>query len=291
MQFKFPSLSSSRRPPRIPILSYHGLHASGNGYADNDHVALEEDLRLIKKLGFRIAALTDIARYVRGEGASFLDRDKCVGLSFDDGTDRDYLDMDHPVLGRIKSFHTILKDSGAGGERAWPQPTGVSFVIASPEARAVLDRTCIAGRNDWRDSWWSEAAAGGVLAIGNHSWDHTHPTLDVVAQREQRKGTFHGIDNLEDADAQIGRSEEYIKSRTGGRSAALFAYPYGDAPDYLVNDYFPRFPERHRQTAAFTTAGDYAAKGGNPWTIPRFMCGAHWKSMDELARILAGSKH
>jgi hypothetical protein len=58
-----------------------------------------------------------------------------------------------------------------------------------------------------------------------------------------------------------------------------------------VNDYFPRFPDRHHQTAAFTTTGDYAAKGGNPWTIPRFMCGAHWKSPDELAKILAGAKH
>src|SRR3982074_2020719 len=145
MQFKLPFLASSRRAQRIPILSYHGLHASANDYADNDHVALEEDLRLIKKLGFRVAPLANIARFVLGKGASPLDRGNWVGLSFDDGTDRDYLDMDHPVLGHIKSFYTILKDSGTGPHRAWPQPTGVSFVIASPEARAVLDRTCIAG--------------------------------------------------------------------------------------------------------------------------------------------------
>ena len=29
---------------RVPILTYHGLHAPGWDYAENDHVALEQDL-------------------------------------------------------------------------------------------------------------------------------------------------------------------------------------------------------------------------------------------------------
>jgi hypothetical protein len=291
MQFNFPFLVSRRRRRLIPVLSYHGLNAPGTEYSNNDHVALEEDLRLIKRLGFRVAPLTEIARFASGRDATFLTEGNWVGLSFDDGTDRDYLDMDHPHLGRIKSFYTILKDSGRLRQQAWPQPTGVSFVIASPEARAILDRTCIAGQDDWRDDWWPEAARSGVLGIGNHSWDHTHTSLDVIAQRDQRKGTFLGIDNLNDADAQIGRSEEYIRSRTGGLSTGLFAYPYGEAPDYLVDEYFPNFPERHHQVAAFTTAGEYVESGGNRWKIPRFMCGAHWKTPDELEKILMAAKN
>jgi hypothetical protein len=145
-----------------------------------------------------------------------------VGLTFDDGTDFDFIDLAHPHLGLIKSFYTILREAaGPNGDR-WPKPIGVSFVIASPEARKVLDRTCIAGLGQWRDTWWRDAARSGILAIGNHSWDHTHETLETIAQREQRKGTFYGVDNFEDADRQIRRAQEYINERTGRLSTRLF---------------------------------------------------------------------
>ena len=192
----------------IPVLAYHALHAPDKDYASNDHVALEEDLKLIRRLGFRVAPLAEIAELTWNRAPSRLDSGHWVGLSFDDGTDFDYLDIEaHPYLGHLKSFYTILRENGASTGRDWPQPTGTAFVIASPEARAVLDRTCIAGLNQWRDVWWAEAAQTGILEIGNHSWDHTHPTLDSVAQRDQRKGTFMGIDNLADADAQIIRAD------------------------------------------------------------------------------------
>jgi len=283
-------LRRRNRRPVIPVLAYHALHAPGTNYTTNDHVALEEDLRVIRRLGFRVAPLASIARFTWGQSAPDLDDGYWVGLSFDDGTDYDYLDINLPDLGYIKSFYTILKESGNAGGPDWPQPTGVSFVIASPDARRILDRTCIAGRDNWRDTWWAEAARTGILAIGNHSWDHTHPTLEVVAQRNQVKGTFLGIDNLEDADMQISKAEDYIRDRTSGRSAGLFAYPYGEATEYLVREYFPRFKERHRQFAAFTTAGDYVIAGGNGWSIPRFMCGEHWKTPEELEKILLEAK-
>src|SRR5436309_664972 len=173
MQFRnpFPRRRSARKP--VPVLTYHGLHAPGTDYSNNDHVALEEDLKVIRSLGFKVAPLTEIARITWGGAAPSLDAGYWVGLSFDDGTDYDYLDVDHPHLGYIKSFYTILQESGASRARHWPQPTGVSFVIASPEARGVLDRTCIAGQNNWRDTWWAEAARTQILEIGNHSWDHT----------------------------------------------------------------------------------------------------------------------
>lgn len=153
----------------------------------------------------------------------------------------------------------------------------------------MLDRTCIAGLDQWRDTWWKEASESGILEIANHSWDHTHPTLEHVAQRDQQKGTFHGIDNPADADAQIVRANEYIDRVTGGRAVPLFAYPYGDTPDYLLRDYFPNQMARHKMLAAFSTAGDYATPHSGRWNIPRFVCGPHWKRPEDLERILRGA--
>src|SRR5207248_736341 len=146
-----------RRPtsPRIPILAYHALNVADKDYASNDHIALEEDLKLIRRLGFKVARLADIARLTWSRAPSPLDSGSWVGLSFDDGTDHDYFDIvGHEYLGDVKSFFTILKESAATAGPEWPKPTGTSFVIASPEARVVLDRACMAGLGHWRDVWW-----------------------------------------------------------------------------------------------------------------------------------------
>jgi peptidoglycan/xylan/chitin deacetylase (PgdA/CDA1 family) len=150
----------------------------------------------------------------------------------------------------------------------------------------LLDRTCIAGKNNWQDMWWEAASRTGVLAIGNHSWDHVHPGLPTVAQREQRKGSFYGIDTLSDADRQIRDAEHYIRNRLAGRSTGLFAYPYGQAPDYIVHEYLPRFAEELGISAAFTTAGDFATTDNVRWKIPRFVHGDDWKSPNDLVQIL-----
>ena len=282
-----PFLRRRSRHRPIPILAYHALNLTDKDYASNDHVALQKDLELIRRLGFKVARLTDIAKLTWIRAPSPLDLDPCVGLSFDDGTDFDYLDIEaHSYLGHVKSFYTILKESGAGGGHGWPQPKGTAFVIASPEARAVLDKTCISGLNQMRDVWWAEAARSGILEIGNHSWDHAHPSLTTIAQRNQEKGTFKGIDNLVDADAQIVRAGAYIKWLTDGHAAPLFAYPYGEATDYLIHDYFPNNTERHGMLAAFSTSGECVTRNSNRWNIPRFVCGLHWKTPEGLEMIL-----
>ena len=150
----------------------------------------------------------------------------------------------------------------------------------------MLDRTCIAGLNQWRDLWWADAAQTGILDIANHGWDHTHPSLETVAQRDQRKGTFKGIDNLTDANAQIIQADEYIQRHTDSHAARLFAYPYGETTEYLIEEYFPNYMPQHRMLAAFTTGGEYATRASNQWNIPRFMCGLHWKSPEGLEKIL-----
>ena len=235
--------------------------------------------------------MSDAVAYLTGarEGTP-LESGKWVVITFDDAPDWDYFDLVHPDVGSLKSFYRILVESGTHADATWPSPSAVSFAIAGREARIALDRACLAGRGHWRDFWWHEAALSGVLGIANHSWDHTHVELPVIRQREQRKGTFFGIDSREDADAQIAAAQRYIWYRTGGLAMPYFAYPYGEAPEYLTKVYFPEFEDRHGIGAAFGTAGDYATRGVDRWNIPRFVCGKHWRKPEELEKILRGAR-
>lgn len=283
---RYLALKTGRRAAGIPVLTYHAAHAHGYDYASNDHLALEQDLKLIHAMGFRVARLQDIVDFVMGRGKPELHQGRWVALTFDDAPDCEYFDLHHPDFGCLKSFYRILVESASTAVSDWPAPTAVSFAIANNEARVALDRACLAGRGHWRDCWWHEAAETGVLAFANHSWDHAHVAVPVIRQREQRKGTFLGVDNEADADAQIAAAQRYIWLRTAGCSLPYFAYPFGEAPDYLTLEYFPRFADRHRTQAAFGTQGDYATVGADRWHIPRFVCGEHWHSPEELATIL-----
>jgi peptidoglycan/xylan/chitin deacetylase (PgdA/CDA1 family) len=285
------SVFGRRRTPRVPVLTYHSLHTPGTDYHSNDHVALEEDLKVIRLCGFRVVDAGHLADAVIGTRDP--PKGDCVAITFDDGVDFDYRDVERPGRATIKSFARILVESARPVTKsrvAWPVPCATSFVIASPAARAILDHTCIAGFGEWTHSWWREAHEAGVLRIGNHSWDHTHSTLPEVAQRNQMKGTFENIDTWSDADGQIRRAEDYIEEVLGQPSSRLFAVPYGYAVGYLCNEYLPNFRRQHRQIAAFETGGDYVTMESNRWRLPRFTCGEHWKAPEDLGKILKLAK-
>src|SRR5665213_399645 len=275
--------------PRIPILTYHSLNAPGLTYGTNDHIALAEDLKVIRSCGFRVVPVHKIVDAVIG--SALPPAGNCVGITFDDGVDFDYLDVVRPELGLLKSFARVLREPVRCARQwtYWPRPTAVSFVIASPAARRTLDRTCIAGLGEWTDSWWRAAHEGGVLQIANHSWDHTHSSLDTVAQRDQIKGTFMDIDTWGDADRQIRQAEDYIEGTLGRPSARLFAVPYGCSVEYPHREYLPDFVSQHRQRACFETGGEYVTLQSNRWRLPRFTFGEHWKAPEDLVRILAGA--
>jgi hypothetical protein len=103
----------------------------------------------------------------------------CVGLSFDDGSDLDFYDAPHPVWGPQRSMATSLPTSGlATAPARKPSLHATSFVIVSPEARAILDRTCLIGCRWWNDDWWPLAEQERD-SIESHSWDHNHDTIEA----------------------------------------------------------------------------------------------------------------
>jgi peptidoglycan/xylan/chitin deacetylase (PgdA/CDA1 family) len=281
---------------KCAILTYHSHHVVGPAYEVNDHVALAIDLDIICRAGYRVVPLSKIVALIE-EGASQrggwpTTDERLVGITFDDGPCFDVEDFAHPDLGVQRGFLGIMRDflDSPNGDRQ-PDLHATSFVIASPAARKRMESTFDAQYTyllpgSLGDAWWRDASATGLLGIANHSWDHLHPKLDVVAHSRQARGDFTQVDNSLDADAQIERAAEYIHAATGGRSSPYFAYPFGHCNDFLAQDYFPS-RARHAVSAAFTAEPRHLAKGQSVWTIPRYTCGHHWKSPDELFRILS----
>ena len=270
----------------VPILTYHGINIHGNDYSNNDHVALRQDLALIFQMGFRIVSLQTVVDQLLEQATGDQELTRCVAIAFDDGAHFDFYDLDHPTCGRQRSLLNIMRDVGRQYQQAPGALHATSFVIASPEARMQLDKTCLIGSNWWSDAWWFQAQASGQLAIENHSWDHNHETLERVAQRQQHKGNFMAIDCYADADAQIRQASDYINQLVSGHKTSLFAYPYGDVNVYLSEEYLPHYQHQHGIRAAFTTRPEPVTEASERWRLPRFVCGDAWRTGAELKAIL-----
>lgn len=270
----------------IPILTYHALRIESRDYHLNDHIALREDLRLLTALGWRIIPALEVVRLLTEPSAAW--PEKCVAITLDDGTNFDYEDLLHPQFGQQRGMLNILRDFAADFPGAQADLHATSFVIASKAARETMDRCCIVGRGWMSDHWWQPAVASGLMHIANHSWDHCHDSLAQIAQREQRKGTFVGIDNQSDADAQIKAAAAAIAKVAPNPGVELFAYPYGHANPYLLDQYLPQQAESASPfvQAAFSTEPGPVMRTSGRWWIPRYVCGHHWKSPEQLQAIL-----
>ena len=277
------------------VLTYHSHRVQGPGYAQNDHVALQVDLQSIARSGGRIVSLATVVDAIEayqsgsaaGDGGATM-----VALTFDDGPVWDFADFDHPILGKQRGFVNAMRDfllTERG--RAQPQTCATSFVIASPEARRVMESTFDAeytflSPGALTADWWLPAIETGLIGIANHSWDHLHPALASVAHSRQIRGDFTQVTDAADADAQIRAATDYINMRTGGRAAPFFAYPYGHCNDYLATEYLPRDGRAMGLRAAFTTEPEVIDGAQSVWRLPRFTCGHHWRSPEELTAIL-----
>ncbi|MDR0769737.1 MAG: polysaccharide deacetylase family protein [Burkholderiales bacterium] len=283
--FKKKTSNLSRRFA-IPVLCYHSSHIWGTAYSQNNSVAMEEDLRYLLEAGYRLLSPLSLALALRQENDALL-TGKLVCITFDDGMTYDYFDQEHFNAGFVKSFHTVLSQSPLHKTVVGNTPASVGFMIVSPAARHIIDQACLLGGNYLSDSWWRECAQKGIIGIGNHSWDHTHELLETVCQAENIKGSFLSINTYTDADQQIRAAQDHLDAVTGGCATPLFAYPYGHASDYLVNEYFPNYEREHRQLAAFGTGGEPVTQSSNLWALPRYVCGQHWRSPDDFRKLFS----
>jgi peptidoglycan/xylan/chitin deacetylase (PgdA/CDA1 family) len=270
--------------PRLPILTYHGVNVAGNAYATNDHVALASDLETMDRLGWRIVPLpAAIARWLAGDPAWA--RERSVAITFDDGTDFDWHDLPHPSHGLQRSLFNTLADFRAARPRS-RDAHATAFVVVSRETRERIDRLGLADRGWWTDTWWAEAAASGHAAIASHSWDHNHEMAAPLMERPRATGTFRTIDTFDLAEDEIARASAHLKRIAPNPGDRLFAYPWGEANDYLVRDYFPR---NHLRIGVDVAFGDGARPmtGEDPrWCLPRYVCGRDWKDPEGLEALL-----
>jgi len=269
---------------RVPVLTYHSNNIAGNDYTGNDHVAFAADLRLIDDLGLRIVPLQRVVDRLLGRHND--DLHGCVALTCDDGTDFDYVDIDHPTDGMQRSLYNCLCDfRNVRGDQAQPGLHLTSFVISDPAARALMDKACMVGRGWMNEAWWRELDSSGLIAIENHSWDHNHPCLPTPGPHGLVRGDFLAITTEPQAEFEITQAQDYLQERIG-RRPRLFCYPFGHISEYLYSDWLPTRGPQVGLDAAFGDGATPVTAQGNRWNLPRYICGWHWKTPDELRAIL-----
>jgi len=276
-------MKSSRES--VPVLTYHSLNVLENSYQGNDHLAFESDLRTLDELGRTIIPLSHVLDWYEGK-VPFKEIEHGVALTLDDGSWLDFYDIRHPTCGPQPSMFNLL-EAFRDSVSAARQPTLhiSSFVISSPDAREELDQKNLLGNGWWGDDWWARARATNRVGIECHSWDHAHDTLENVAQQENIKGDFREIKTLGDCSIQVTRAAEYIE-KTAGRRPSFYAYPWGQASDYMVREFMPGQQAVHQFRAAFSIEPRHVTKKDNIWFLPRYVCGRDWKSPAELKALL-----
>ncbi len=266
----------------VPVLTYHSQNVAGADYATNDHCALQKDLQIIADLGLDIIPLRLVAEWHAAGQYHAEDLKNCVALTFDDGTDFDVFNLEFPPHGVQPSFAEILREHSIKRDVS---VHATCFVMASPEARHDMDRECLFGRGQISDTWWRDADESGILAIENHGWDHNHPAVKQVVQREQITGGFTAIDTAAECQSHVLTSADYIAGITA-RQPVLFAYPFGESSTYMRTKFMPQRRVEHGLMAAFGTHGRHVQRQDDRWNLPRYVCGEHWNSADELQAIL-----
>lgn len=268
----------------VPILTYHSQNICGNETANNDHVALAADLLALHQAGKRVITLDNLLDWMDGTAVDASVQDAVV-LTFDDGCDFDVRDIEYPQHGLQRSFAGIMLDFLGGFHRdERPALHATSFVIASAEARKIIDAGSLFGKGWMNDDWWQAVDAAGLIAIENHGWDHNHPDLGGELEGGDR-GNFHTVDTHEQCQEQVVRAALEIEHHTG-RRPAYFCYPFGESSEYIRDVFFPEFPDQHGCRAALGTEAGVVTRATNRWNLPRYVCGRDWSSPQALLALL-----
>lgn len=266
----------------LVILTWHSVNVLDNSHAGNDLVAFSEDIDLLDRCGWTILPL---ARALALRKEKRLPERTAV-LTVDDGSIMDFHDFEHPTCGRQTSLiRRLSKFASSLCPDSAHQPHVTSFVIASPAAREELDRVDYMSLGVWPDDWWVSANQSDLMSVESHSWDHNHGSLSRTVQRDNHRGDFRLIETEGECRAEIDQASEYIERRSG-RRPRFFAYPYGQASDYLRYEYLPQRGGSIGLEAALSSEPEPVSAESDHWFLPRFICGRDWKSTAELELLL-----
>ena len=123
------------------------------------------------------------------------------------------------------------------------------------------------------------------MNIECHSWNHNHPLLSKVGNEGDGTADFETIDSLDGCRFQVEKPAEYLEKVTGYRPR-YFAYPWGQASEYMRSTYMPEYQSQHGFRAAFSVEPKNVSKIDCVWFLPRYVCGQDWRSTRGLERIL-----
>lgn len=275
----------------IPILTYHSIHVDGDDYARNDHIGLAQDLALLHSMGRQIIRLELLVQALISADWTALP-EQAVVITLDDGSWFDWYDLPHPAFGEQRSMVNILRDfQQQHGRAAQPLLQATSFVIGSTAARAALDQSCLIGRGWWRDDWWQQAHAEGLLQIANHSWDHRHAALPIELRYrpDADYGHFNQLADIRECDWQIRQTQDYLQQILGTTALPVFAYPYGQVPALVADDYLPKYGADMGLLAAVTTEAAMVTPASDRWRLPRYVFRRDWHCLEQLQSILNSS--
>lgn len=294
----------------VPILLYHSWAVSPPcDYPNNNLLALEQDLEMLKANGWTVVPLSYLVEWRLGIRNGNTMPDKVVAITMDDGHNLDWVDgaFADQTCAPLQSFGTTLKKfkQKYAGQIPSYSPHATTFVIGSPVARDQI------GWPDMDDSWWFDAQWSNVMDVENHSTDHDHDTIisamydpdlnTTIPSSGYSTGVWAGSHNpgnittLGGANAFVVPSAKYIQSKTG-KYPAIFAHPYGIASNYMLNSYFSQlhYWTLHKTEAAMCTErvgqgallGNYMTKTSHRYCIPRFTFQSSWTTPEGLLEIL-----
>ena len=256
----------------IPIFCYHSQFMDGSDYTSNDHIALKDDLSILKDNGYEPLSLESAIQIVK-EGQ--IQRDsKYFCITFVDGSPYDFMSQKDGYK-IYDSFHEILGNSDLFNSSS----KATSFVIVSKRARDQLFKF------DVENNWFVDNECA-LIDIGCHSYDHIHQSVSGTDLYHCKQGRFDTIDNYSDAHIQIAMANELLRQITKNRSVPYFAFPYGQTSEYLIKDYLPKRKGIHGLKAALTTGGTCLNQETLIWKIPRFVFGYHWKNKNDFKYLL-----
>ena len=269
------------------VFCYHAQNCGGESGVTSDHEALSHNLDSVARHGLPIVSLQEIAMALAEPDHYFLP-ERFVAFSCDDGTYLDWCDYDHPRFGFQCGFANIVREHRdkcglTGGNLL------TAFVIASPQARALIDDVCYGGLRLSTEDWWRDACQEGLLSIESHSWDHAHIALGSTAISPDSLGEFHSVSSRLIAEKQVIQAHDYINGicASAGHRCSLFAYPYGHSSDYLALEFLPDVGMRAGIVGAYATSGEFVTEDTNRYRIPRLVRGEHWSLPSEFDEILS----